>query len=1030
MKSWIVALILGMSWVCLAADEIRVAIADLGFGATTNEFGVMSDPAVFETALKGVASVRRVPGQSLHDPAAFSRASADVLVVPCGAAWPADAASNLVAFVQSGGSLFTCGGMAFDVPVVWQDGRWQSLAELRERRIVRASRPVPLPPPSHWYQGNDGESRTTLETDPKAPDGQGVCFRLPRLHLWAVAQTPIDPELAKGANLVSFYVRPLTPASRHFLFELHEKDEARSRARVEVPPQGGWVNLTPADFVRNTPDGKVFERGVGVDFSKAVKVVIAFSAEVVASTGSYGVGFHSLAFGTDDSPLRQMTVPQINTRYGKIDDCIRPTPTQIGCFDACFRLRQTAGARMTSWGREFLPEVTLAGPLEGFAAVAQLGLNGHGYDENRASIRTFCESLDARGRPRGPVGSLVRHVQGAFAGSSWVLFGVTNRDLFAADSPAVAWIAPLVLKLTERTTLSHTRAEWLCYRRGETARILSRVTNQSDREATARVNLRLTDREGSRLAAFETACKLAPHERKDVAFEWTVPGSAPDFVRIWSALEVGGKRQDVEPNAFVVWTPSVVTNGPTIARQGSLLAVDGETRFIAGAQNYWGQKLCHTASSPLAFDRDFRQMRQFGLKIVRCFIPPFESEADRRLSDMIVQLAQKHHLVLYHSAQAVNVAAVGEERARIADYFAEVAERYRDVRGLAIDLRNEPDLKRPPSRESAEALEGWTRTCAEAIRAVDANRLVSMGWSQGWAGDGSSKDPLIASRSLDFTDRHFYGTPDGRMPPDFKDVDQRAEGKPLILGECGSKEHPTFYRLIANNGDTPETYARKFRYLASHVFGLGGSGILAWHWRDPIEGIFPCGQLYSTGVPRLSAEQYAAMARAFGEVRLKENPPDVLVALAEEPRMRPDRERFAYLQRREAIDGVLLKLGANWGRVNWDGQTEPQLAGVKVVLHPEDFAGLSEAELTAAIARRLAMAGCSLARQQGDPEGVDIMRVPGEGETAWVVWNGGERAVTFSRGGKALQIPAEGVGLIRVATSGQLVSFCTIPAAD
>ena len=44
---------------------------------------------------------------------------------------------------------------------------------------------------------------------------------------------------------------------------------------------------------------------------------------------------------------------------------------------------------------------------------------------------------DRFGRLRGAAGAMVRHHAGAWAGSSWAFFGVTNRDLFGPGQPAM-----------------------------------------------------------------------------------------------------------------------------------------------------------------------------------------------------------------------------------------------------------------------------------------------------------------------------------------------------------------------------------------------------------------------------------------------------------------------------------------------------------------------------------------------------------------------------------------------------------------
>lgn len=105
-------------------DVPRVAVLDLGFSVGTNAFGCMGDPAVFEQTLAKRYRVARVTGDDLCDAAIFSRDTFDLLVVPTGAAFPAAAAGLLVDYLGEGGKLLTCGGYAFDQPVVKRGGAW------------------------------------------------------------------------------------------------------------------------------------------------------------------------------------------------------------------------------------------------------------------------------------------------------------------------------------------------------------------------------------------------------------------------------------------------------------------------------------------------------------------------------------------------------------------------------------------------------------------------------------------------------------------------------------------------------------------------------------------------------------------------------------------------------------------------------------------------------------------------------------------------------------------------------------------
>ena len=128
------------------------------------------------------------------------------------------------------------------------------------------------------------------------------------------------------------------------------------------------------------------------------------------------------------------------------------------------------------------------------------------------------------------------------------------------------------------------------------------------------------------------------------------PGASADFYSLVAELWEQGRKIDAEEAGFVLWSPNVIAHGPVIHKDGSRFLLNGRPQFLMGCQTYWGQNKSVTARSPLAFDRDFRQMRDYGFTWTRCFIP-FKTEEDKRISDAIVQLAQKYGIVLYTYAQ-------------------------------------------------------------------------------------------------------------------------------------------------------------------------------------------------------------------------------------------------------------------------------------------------------------------------------------------------------------------------------------------
>ena len=993
----------------LPAGTPKIAVLDLGLGAGRCAFGCASDPAVFARALAPLGCVYRLKGDAVAAPGALSRRTADLLVVPTGSAWPAAAANALVDYLRAGGSLLTCGGYAFDSPAYFRDGVWRTRGEIPAP--TRFPTALKLALGVQW--GTSAPEGASVAV--AAADG-GVCVSSKLFNLWATAQTALKGSGLQGCTAIAFRARASGTVTKATL-ELDERDG--SRWQVHFPVGAEWRDyaFSVTDFAYWRDCKAVNRGGEGdrVDFDKVGTIAVGCSPNEATQETAMSVTFRDFRAGVDPHlEERQLKTPQINTRTAHIRDAIHPKPTQVNAFDPSFELRQVAKVATAAELKDILPDVAREGAFSGLAAIAQLGVSGHGYDANRCAWRPILAATAADGADCGPAAAFVYHHTGMFAGSAWAIFGVDNADLFA-DGSAVAKLLPTVAeRLLRRLALNETTTSYACYRKGEAAKLRTRIGNFGAKKVEGRVRFSLRDEHGASLATLERPFTAAPKANTSVEAEWPVGTDAPDYVAFTAELVLkDGTVYDREPGAFVVWNEQVIAKGPKLSKAGSLLAIDGRAAFRMGAQTYWGQTRPTVARSPMSFHRDFAQMRAAGLRWTRLFLP-WTCEGDKRISDACVQLAQKHGLVIYHTQQYCPCMVEGKELAEQNAHFREIAERYRNVPGFAIDIRNEPTMSLPPSWESAKRMRTWLSTDRAAAREARPDALVSVGWSQGWAGGKGSKDPAWCSLDLDFTDRHYYGPPE-RMYRDLKDVDMRVLGKPLVLAECGAKCHPTFVKEDPwHMGDTDEQYDARFRSLVTHAFALGSSALLAWHWRDPMEGIFPCGLVHATGVPRPTAELFARMARTFGRLTLKENPPDVVIALAEEPRM-SDKGRKVFLEKAYAVDAALLYWGANWSKV-----TVSALDGcaAKLVLDPTELPTDDAGALRTAVGERLKAAGCATTRRAEDPETLETYRVPGVGATGWVFFNGGKAPVSVERFGNRFDLGAGQTGYLQLSDAG------------
>ena len=785
------------------------------------------------------------------------------------------------------------------------------------------------------------------------------------------------------------------------------------------------TTIVPAEKMKD-----VLERA-GSDDMLVVPCGSAFPADACAElTNFFARGGALLSSGgyAFDRPLRKTDggwtfdkTLHINKRHGLFRDCLKTEPTQTGAFDPSFLLEDVVRMCLAPSQFGILPNVSIEGPVSGFAAVGVLGENGHGYAPNSCTWRPILETCGSDGKSRGPAGAFIRHYAGVFKGSQWAVFGVTDRDIFAGSAKAL--LAAVARRLLERFSLAETTTEYACHRVGETVELKTLVVNFGKAARAASVSFTLRNGMGRTLGTLSTnvvatACSVTP-----VSLRWPVTEDCGDFVEFIAELRAGGRIADREENGFSVWKEETIRKGPVLSIDGTLFAIDGRRTFTVGAQTYWGQIRPYTARSPKEMSADFAMMREYGFRWARLFLP-WDSEHQKRISDSAVLLAQKHGIVIYHTQQwmdsAADDAALAKQNARI----AEIAARYRDVPGFAIDICNEPRLSgMGPSPEAADKMKRWVDTNFEAAEKARPGVILSVGHSQGWCMESvkSTKDPPVSVLDVPFTDRHYYG-PWGDMFQDLKDMDMRAIGKPLILAECGAKCHPTWAKVNMDRiGDTEERYDARFKCYAAHCFGLGCSAMLAWCWRDPMEGCFPCGIMHQTRVPRRAARTLAKMAKAFGEHELAANPPDVVVRMAEIPRMRGGAGRKTCIGRTYAVDRALRYWGANWSKIT--ERALGKVRGVKLVIDPETLDTKDETALRTEIGRRLRAAGCALARMDGDDRDAFYFRIPGnDGSMAWVCWNPQTgKAVFMRRGSATVDVSPLGVGFIRIGRDGTVL---------
>lgn len=930
----------------------------------------------------------------------------DLLVLPYGAAFPAPAARSLKSYLRQQGAFLSTGGYAFDELLVPYQAKWYRPADLppaagASAPVLGFEPPADEPATAGWSLGCDPEGvKPALRLVPgPAGRGQGLEFAVTPLRIWSTAtldvagRLPVDGLVAgKPWSVTRLWAKGDARTPRVAL-EWDEGDGSRWKATIELSTEWKEYVLHRDDFTY-WHDNPSVGRGGAEDHlhpERAKCFQIGMALDIAERDQPHVVQLDDLRVQVDElAPLRAQ--PQcLNTRVAKIRDAMWPTPDQVPVFDPSRDLEFVATARAAA-GQHVAGPAKWAGPFEGWAAVGMTSNQGHGFGPNLCRLVPLLEGLDRFGRPRGALGSLMYPYDGYYRGAAFGFFGVTNRDLFAEGQPGARdLLLSTAAALVRRVYLHDTEAEFSSYRPGETIGLRTRASNFGRQDRPVAVTLEAfagRPAEGGKRVFRETKeGTLAAGATAQFDFPFT-PAEQADFYTFAATVAVDGKPVDTEQNAVVVWRERPEATMPPVAAPGpyfTFTPAAGAPRplFLLGCQTYWGQNGSVTARSPLAFERDYSLMQDYGLHFTRLFVP-FRTDSERRQSDAMVQLAARHRVLFYHAPNLGNTADP-QELEKQAQLSKELGERYRNQPWLLVDVCNEPSLhveseglaepfrqylrseygsdealrkawgtaavslgevKPEPLSERFEDLRSydthrflalvqqhWADNSREGARAADPARLVSVGLMQGFGSGEQVWDPPLTHANLDFTDRHYYGPPTGQATQ-LKDIDQRLLGKPLVQGECGAVDHPTYAAAAVWNGVTRPEHTRRFQSLVHHGFGLGAAVVCTWHLRNPMEGIFPCGQVHADGVPRHSATVMRALALTFGRLRPAYRTPPVALLLPETHRLGGSRNRVNNAIHR--AEEMLFGCHVDYGVIS-EAQLDRLPAEVKLLVYPVPY---------------------------------------------------------------------------------------------
>ncbi len=657
--------------------------------------GAATPPGTFERVFREQAiPTTRLNAEQVCDPAAFNADLYDLLVVPMGASYPAAGKAALVAFLKRGGDLFCTGGYSFDALFVKQDGKWMPQEELLKAARAQASDPaVSLLPNGGFEKGGEGwfpipGNECTIVGEPGCTGA--ACGR--------AANT------ATGGGCAWRTVLPVEPGKTYLV-----------GARLKTGPvQGsGYAYMAVYQYAA---DGKILhfidfiQKQQATDWQRHETMVdvLPGAARVEFSAGFYRASGEAWIDDVTCAPMPREV--RINAHYGKPEDGLIVEPDQLMMFSPD---QKYAGLLEGGW--EPLTE-------QGYEATAQLGGTARWY---MLDGRFLGPSRNAGIVARGVV---VHHFEGVFAGSTWVLFGAEQKELFEEETSHnrlenSASILKRGLFLRDVTT------DLPFYHKGETATIRARASNASKlRRSETLICVADPGQFGGVPATLGAQpLSLAPGESAVSEFVWNIPDAEVGdacaqayFGNLNALFSVECVDKAETPICVEHTVPAMKYCVQLRAEDNAYFLLSWADMQPVNAKLLWGTCLFGTDTYSNMFfspnqtiaawgglGGDLDLMRQYDLDMFENlqFTPEnyVYTEKQWRQMDALIQTAQDNNLI-YMAGLLVgqDVAVSDEELDKQAAMCAAFATRYKEVPGLIhylngdfqLKMKDLPDLRR------------------------------------------------------------------------------------------------------------------------------------------------------------------------------------------------------------------------------------------------------------------------------------------------------------------------------------------------
>ena len=389
--------------------------------------GLAHTDALAHALREGGLSVTALTGTQLADAAALSTSAFDCLVLTHSPVYPATARDSILAFICAGGDLVLMGGHAFHTPVWRVGGKWITRDDVAAEVIRNATANKLLfdldkGDLSVWRHGADNPKLPTKLSLDTSPVGKALRMDLKGVTWYDVFGADVAGGIPAEHGYLSLWAKgdALTP---QLFVEVTEKDGTRWSRAVNVSTDWRPYLVPPASFLFKA-DGAPPGRGAAGDhlnLANAARITFGLACD------------RNTVFRGDHT----LWVARIASLAAETPAGLDSPPLQLNAFDDYEPYALNGIQRAVPAPGQTLvgADTRFTGAFEGTSAI------GFGFPDESTSLPVL-SAKDRYGRTRGWATGMLVNYGGEFRGSNWLLFGLTTSAFYGDKA-----FAPMLAKL-------------------------------------------------------------------------------------------------------------------------------------------------------------------------------------------------------------------------------------------------------------------------------------------------------------------------------------------------------------------------------------------------------------------------------------------------------------------------------------------------------------------------------------------------------------------------------------------------------